>query len=142
MLPSLAVLTVYIGGFFALVAVSAGTCTMNDAGQLVILVVAIPFYAIATVCVAKISRPKNALIAYIISLPVLIWQAGFAIKLSVQILVLGASAYEVLQGAPYGMDGHEHFYVTLWLLVGLGLPLIVTAILWRRFPLALSRPVR
>lgn len=142
MLPSIAVLAVYLGGFFAVMAISAGTCTMNDAGQLAILVVSIPFYAIATACVAKISSPRNVLIAYVISSPILIWQAGFAVKLSVQILAFGASACEVLQGAPYGMDGREHHYVTLWLIVGLGLPLIMTVILWRRFPLALPSPFR
>jgi hypothetical protein len=142
MLPSIAVLTVYIGGFFALAAISTGTCTMNDAGQLVILVLSIPFYAIAAVCLAKTRSPRNVLIAYIISSPVLVWQAGFAGKLSVQILAYGASACEVLRGGPYGLDGKEDFYVTLWLVVGLGLPLIMTVILWRRFPLALSRPLR
>jgi hypothetical protein len=142
MLLSIAVLAIYIGGFFALMAISAGTCTMGDAGQLAMLVISIPFYAIATICSAKISSPRNVLIAYIISLPVLIWQAGFAVKLSVQILALGASACEVLHGPPYEMDGDEYSYVTLWLLVGLGLPLIMTVILWRRFPLALSRPLR
>ena len=142
MLPTIAVLAVYLGGFLALSSVSTGTCTMGDAGQLFMIVISIPFYAIATVCAAKITKPRNVLIAYIISLPVLIWQAAFAIKLAVQILAFGASACDVLQGGPYSMDGSELIYVKLWLLVGLGLPLIMTVILWRRFPLALSRPLR
>lgn len=142
MLPLIAVFTVYIGGFFALMAISVGTCTMDDAGQLRILAISIPFYAIAVICVAMTRNPRGVLIAYVASLPVLTWQAGFAIKLSVWILAFGASACEVLKGEPYGMDGHENTYLALWLIVGLGLPLILTVVLLRRFPLALSRTLR
>ncbi len=133
MLAIIGVLAGYVGGFIAFLSPRIGTCTQNVADELTALAFAVPFYVVTAICVGTIKNRGTALTVCFVLVPVLLWQAIFAIEFSVRVVLFGASACEVLQGAPYGMDGNELGYVALWLSVSLGLPFVLAFLLRRRF---------
>ena len=96
---------------------------MGDAGQLVSIALAIPFYAATTICTILSKSHRAITIICVAVLPVLLWQTAFALNLAVRVWVFGSSACEVLTGSPYEHDGQETFYVALWLLVSFWLPI-------------------
>lgn len=123
-LPIIAIFATCLGGLLALSLARTGTCTMGDAGQLGSIVLAMPFYAVTTFCTI-FSKSHRAITTICVAvLPVLLWQTAFALNLMVRIWVFGSSACEVLTGLPYEHDGNETFYVALWLLVSLSLPIV------------------
>ena len=122
------VFLIYIGGGIAWVSHDTGTCTGNVADQLNLILLSFPLYIVAAICFAFIRERWEAKLTFSAVLPVVLWQAGFAIWFSFQVLFLNATACDVLFGAPYGADGSEVRYVVQWLSAGLGLPVFLV---WR-----------
>lgn len=96
---------------------------MGDAGQLVSIALAIPFYGVTTICAIFCKSHRAISIICVGILPVLIWQTAFTLNLAVRVWVFGSSTCEVLIGSPYEQDSQETFYVALWSLVSLWLPI-------------------
>lgn len=104
----------YLGAFNTVFARIAGTCTQGDADRLlgVIISAALYLFALATM---KMSQSERKIAFFIIPvIPILIWQAVFAFRLSYEVLWLGVSACTVLNGTPYPMSGNEVFVAVAW----------------------------
>lgn len=107
---------------------------MGDAGQLVSIALAIPFFGVTMICAIYSKSHRAISIICVATLPVLVWQTAFALNLAVRVWVFGSSACEVLSGSPYEHDSQETLYVALWLLVCLWLPIVFAIRLWQSRP--------
>lgn len=124
----------YLGAINAILARVAGTCTQGDATRL---------YGIITtglLCGLGLLALRMSLKAGVVDLmlsPFLVfalWQAGFSVRLSFEILALGRSAFSVLQGAtpPYPMSGSEAFFAISWPLISFTILFSLCSILFAR----------
>lgn len=130
MVAPIATLLAYIGGLIAWVMAYTGTCTGDVADNLFVAIFSLPFYAAALAALAFARSYKATLVTTLLLLPLLLWQAAFAMNLTFRILALGQTACEVLWGPPYGLDGSEHSYIVLWCTMGLGLPAALAFMIW------------
>lgn len=142
MAPLMAVVSTYIGGIIAYLATVGGTCTGGSAGQLGLILYAIPLYIAALVFLSFCLSIRSAILTCLTVLPAVLPQAVFTSETAIRILAFGESACGVLQGVPYDKDGRESIFVTLWLIPGVGTPLAMTVLLWRRITLAPPTSVR
>lgn len=104
----------YLGALNTVLARVAGTCTQGDADRLLGVMVSAVLYLFALGAM-KMSGSERRIIWFILPvIPVLLWQAVFALRLSYEVLWLDASACTVLEGVPYPMSGHEPFVAVAW----------------------------
>ncbi len=114
------VLTFYLGALNTLLARVAGTCTQGEADRLWGMVISIPFYTVAVLGLFKTKYLKTTTIACGPVFLFALWQAAFAVRLALDILLYDASACEVLEGMPYSKSGDEIVFAVLWPLVTFG----------------------
>lgn len=114
------VLTFYLGALNTLLARVAGTCTQGEADRLWGVMISIPFYIVAVLGLFKTKYLKTTTIACSPVFLFALWQAAFAFRLALDILLYDASACEVLEGIPYPKSGDEIVFAILWPLVTFG----------------------
>jgi hypothetical protein len=124
----------YLAAFNGILPFNLGTCTQGGADGLWGAVLSLMLYLFGVVCllIARPSRPT-----YIAAFPPLVllaWQLKFTIELTYGYLVQGKSACAIMHDLPYEFDGHEAYFIDLWLTMCL-VPLIgLSLAFWRARP--------
>lgn len=125
----------YLATANAVLALTVGTCTQGEAGRLWGGMLSLLLYALGALLLRQTSKPAIALALLIPLSPILIWQANFAIKLTIGFWFLNRSACDALDGT-FGqlMDGGEPIYTAIWLTVAAvsWAGVIVLALKWKR----------
>lgn len=109
----------------------AGSCTQGDADRLFGVVLSIALYGIALLGVWLSPRARTIVLLSLPVLPVIVWQLGFSLRLSFEIVAQGHSACSVLEGAVpgYPSSGSELFFALAWPLMSLGVLLGIFIVL-------------
>jgi signal transduction histidine kinase len=108
----------YLAAGNSVLALTVGTCTQGDAGRLWGGLLSLLLYAIGAPFLRHTSKPGLALALLIPIAPVLIWQAMFAVNLTVGFWFLGRSACDALDGMTgQSADGSEPIFTAIWLAV-------------------------
>ena len=108
----------YLGAGNAVLALTVGTCTQGDAGRLWGGMISLLLYGIGTPLLRQTSKPLLTLALLGPLTPVFIWQASFAIKLTIGFWLFDRSACDTLEGTVGQIvDGGEPIYAAIWLAV-------------------------
>lgn len=108
----------YLAAGNAVLALTIGTCAQGDAGRLWGGALSLIFYGIGTLFLRQTSKPLLVLALLIPLAPVFIWQANFAIKLTIGFWFFDRSACDTLDGTVGQLvDGGEPIYTAIWLAV-------------------------
>lgn len=134
------VLALYLGLLNSFLARFAGTCTQGDADRLYGIVVSVPFFVLALLCLSRTNHPKGTMIVCLPALPLMLWQAWFAVEISFGVLAHKLSACQVIEGVPYEYSGGEIKFAILWPVVILGTLAAATNVYFIRRSKAVKTP--
>lgn len=118
---ALAVLCLTLGALNAVLAMTVGTCTQGDAGELHGGWITLFLYLLGTAALAAAPRPWRSVVLLAPAAALAAMHSLFALRLAYGYLVQGMSACFVKAGgytpedAGEWMDGSEPVYVALWL---------------------------
>ena len=118
---AIAVVLIYIGLANAFLAVSVGTCTQGQASQLGGIALSLFLYFLAGGNLVRFGARMWTFYALVPAALLIVYQAGFALRLSFGFVLFGTSACETLSGMEFEMDGNEALYSFLWLVATIGL---------------------
>ena len=131
---AVSLLAFYLGDLNILAARFAGTCTQGDAGRLYGVIYSILFYSAAIFFMRKSGRERTILLIVSPLLPIFVWQTLFSFRLSYELLWIGASACDVLEGMSlsYPADGGEIIFAISWPLMAIAVVIGILAVWMNR----------
>jgi hypothetical protein len=132
----------YLAALNTALALASGTCTGGNADSLFGGIYSLLLNSFG-LTLLYFGKPKLSFFAIVIPLlPIFWWQLSFTFRLTSGYLVYGMSACEAKTGLEYNLDGHEVFFVWLWVIVDIALFLGLTLAFWRSSGSRFMRQVR
>ncbi|MEP4958659.1 MAG: hypothetical protein ABJQ70_14870 [Roseobacter sp.] len=120
----------YLGGFNAVIARVAGTCTQGDADHLFGAALSAVLYCIALLALRFTPHKRIIFLSTLPLWPLWLWQTVFTLQLNSALLFQEQAACSFLQNAPFPKSGDEVLYSFVWSVMTLILTL-GTIYMWR-----------